>query len=201
MATEDKSTGAAGKGGKRRTVDKWKKKMWYTIVAPKEFDERVLGESVATKPEHLMGRIVKISVRDIAGQIKKQHITLLFKIIDVKGNKAHTAAVGHNVNDSYMRRIVRRRSSKIEIVKEIMLSDGKKLRVKIVAVTNRRARKAQETEIRHLMIEQLDALSGKKDANNTISDLVFGNLTIKINSAIKKIHSIKRVEILRSQVL
>jgi small subunit ribosomal protein S3Ae len=201
MALEKASLESGAGKGKRRTVDKWKKKQWYTIVAPKEFDERILGESVSTKPEHLMGRVVKASVRDLAGQIKKQHITLLFKVNDVKGNKAHTEAVGHTVNDSYMRRIVRRRSSKVDVVRDIMLLGGKKLHIKVVAVTNRRARKAQETEIRHLMEAQLDTLSGKKDANNTISDLVFGNITNKINSEIKKIHSIKRIEVLKSQVI
>lgn len=29
---------------RKKTVDKWKKKSWYTIVAPKDFESKELGE-------------------------------------------------------------------------------------------------------------------------------------------------------------
>ncbi|MBI2598211.1 MAG: hypothetical protein HYW50_03375 [Candidatus Diapherotrites archaeon] len=81
--------------GKKRKVDKWKKKTWFTIIAPKEFAGKEIGTTVAEKPENLLGRTIWVSVRDLAAQARKQHVTIIFKIFDVKGNKAFAKAAGH----------------------------------------------------------------------------------------------------------
>ena len=87
---EDKKTEKAGgkekaaqPKTKKKTADKWKKKSWYTVVAPEEFERREIGETVAEKPEMIIGRIINISGRDLANQPKKQHISILFKVNDV----------------------------------------------------------------------------------------------------------------------
>ena len=35
-----------------KTVDKWKKKRWFTLVAPEIFAEKVLGETPSNDPDH-----------------------------------------------------------------------------------------------------------------------------------------------------
>ena len=45
---------------KKKTVDKWKKKTWFTIIAPKEFDRKEIGTTVSEKPQSVMGRVIEI---------------------------------------------------------------------------------------------------------------------------------------------
>jgi len=88
---------------KTKTTDKWKKKSWYAIIAPEEFERKQLGETVVEKPENLIGRVVTVTGRELANQPKKQHIQLKFKVRTVAANKANTEAVGHEVKDSYLK--------------------------------------------------------------------------------------------------
>jgi len=73
---------------RKKTTDKWKKKAWYTIVAPDEFESKEIGETIVEKPENLVGRTIIITGRELANQPKKQHVQLKFKIRETKGNKA-----------------------------------------------------------------------------------------------------------------
>lgn len=187
--------------GKKRTIDKWKRKIWYDIIAPKEFDEKLLGTTVATKPEQIVGRTIKASVRDLTGQIKKQHVSVKFKVSDVKGNLAHTKVTGHEIREAYLKRLIRRRSSKMQIVVDLKTKDNGAVRVKVIAISGKKARRNQETAVRNKMKDVVIRIGKARDREQLISEFIFGNIESKIFSEIKKICSIKRVEIAKSSIL
>ena len=123
---------------KKKTVDKWKKKIWYTLYAPAYFDSKPLGETIAEKPEMVQDRIIIVGARELS-PAKKASATISFKVREVKGNKAYTEPILHQVSPDYIRRLVRRRASKIECVQDVVTKDNVKVRVKTLALTVRKA--------------------------------------------------------------
>lgn len=186
---------------KKRGIDKWKKKTWYTILAPEEFERKPLGETISEKPELLIGRAVSITGRELANQPKKSHIYITFRVKDVSGNKAITEVIGHEIRDNYMRRVVKRRTSKIMSVKNSSSKDGKKFKVKAVIVTERKASRVQRTSISKITGEVIAKIIADLDSKKVIDELVFGNITNKIYNEIKRIVPIKRVEVTHSELL
>ena len=185
---------------KKRQVDKWKKKTWFTIIAPKEFASKEIGTTVAEKPELVLGRTIKVSVRSLAGQARKQHITLIFKINEVKGNKAYTKAIGHEILESYLKKFVRNKSSKIQTTQTITLEGSEKIKIKTLTLTSRRIEKKKRTAIRKIMQEKINSISNTS-SQKLISDLVFGTIAQSILNDVKKIAPIKRIEIVKSRIL
>src|SRR3989338_6130015 len=108
---------------KKKTVDKWKKKIWYTLYAPAYFDNKPLGETIAEKPEQVSNRTIVVSGRDL-NPAKKTNASLRFKVKEVQGNKAYTETMGHEVAEGFVRRLVRRRGSKIECVQDVVTTDN-----------------------------------------------------------------------------
>lgn len=200
MKDKAEAKSAAAKA-KKKGVDKWKKKVWYTLLAPEEFERRPLGDTVAEKPEALIGRVVTITGRELANQPKKSHIHLKFRVKDVSGNKANTEAVGHEIKDGYMRRVVRRRASKIMSVKNYATKDAKSFKVKTVIVTERQASRVQCADIRRKAEEITAKIIADLDSKKVIDELVFGTITNKIYPDIKKVVPIKRIEITSSELL
>ncbi|PIN98440.1 MAG: hypothetical protein COT90_04350 [Candidatus Diapherotrites archaeon CG10_big_fil_rev_8_21_14_0_10_31_34] len=185
----------------RRTTDKWKKKKWFTIFAPKLFDQKEVGETVAEKPETLIGRIIKVNARELTGNPKKQHITLFFKIKDVQGLKAFTKLTGHEINSNFLKRVIRRRISKMETNQVVQLKEGEKARVKTIVITGKKLTKLKETAVRKIMVEKIDYASKKRDFDDFVNEMVFGNIAIKIQNDAKKIGVIRRVEVIKTKLI
>lgn len=185
----------------KRTADKWKKKKWFTIFAPKLFDQREVGETVAEKPETLIGRVIKVNARELTGNPKKQHITLFFKIKDVQGLKAYTKLMGHEINSNFLKRVIRRRTSKMETNQIVALKEGEKARVKSVVVSGRKLTGIKGTAVRKVMIEKIAYSSKKRDFDDFVNEMVFGNIAIKIQNEAKKIGMIRRVEVIKTKLI
>ncbi|MFH1224712.1 MAG: hypothetical protein V1676_02820 [Candidatus Diapherotrites archaeon] len=184
----------------KRSVDKWKKKVWYEIYSPAHFERKPIGETIATKPEHLLGRVIGVSGRELANQASRAHVKLLFRINDVKGNKAYTEAEGHDIGGGYMRRFTRRRTSKIEVVQDIPLSKGH-IRVKTVCLTMRKSAREKEAAIRKVVEEQMGAFVKGMEPEKALDALVFGNIAGTVSNEARKIVPIKRVEVVKSRII
>lgn len=186
---------------KRKTVDKWKKKKWFTLIAPDFFDKQILGETPAEEEKMVQNRVIRLSAAEVTKQPKFGHVSLSFKVNGVSGQKAQTIFVGHEMQEGYIRRLVRRRSSKITVVQTVTVKTGEKLRVKAVAFTNRKATGPQETEIRRRMEKEMADAAQKKEFGQFVQELIFGNASSGLFKVIKPIIPIKRVEIQKSQLI
>ena len=129
----------------RKVKDKWKAKQWYTLVAPKSFNEAVLAESPAESPEAIVGRIATTTMQDLTGDFKLMHVKLHFQVERVNGNRAVTQFAGHSFTSDFVRRLVRRNHSKITLIVDATTKDGARIRVKPVMVTEHRS----QVGIRH----------------------------------------------------
>ncbi len=198
-APQKSGKGRSGKKG--RTVDKWKKKQWYNIVAPAEFDRTQLGETVAEKPNTLIDRQIVIDLGQLTGQRQKRHISILFKIDKVEGNTASCRVVGHRISKGFLNRLVRRRISKIELVQNVQTSDGKRVKIKSVALSVRKLSNKQQTDIRKKLGELIAAAGQKRTFVQFSQEVIFGAVASKVFKQITKIAPLKRVEIIKSQVL
>ena len=134
------------------TKDKWKAKVWYEILSPKEFGEKVVGETPASDPSLLEGRTVEVSASEVATGRMLHNVKLIFELTGSSGKSARTRFKEYVILRSYLRSIVRRRRRKIELIKDYDL-DGRKVRIKAVAVTARKCHRTQSNEIRKVMDE------------------------------------------------
>lgn len=179
-----------------KTVDKWKRKKWFKIYAPAVFEKKEIGETPAEKPEIVMGRVVKVNIRALTGQIKKAHIEAFLKVSDVQGLNASTVVVGMRVKPETMRRVVRRRNSKIDLVQDESTKDGRKVRVKATVVCMKKIERRKETLIRNRLKEEVAKLCASKTGDELISEAIFGNALNAFYISLKNIAGIKRVEIM-----
>jgi small subunit ribosomal protein S3Ae len=186
---------------KRRNVDTWKQKDWYEIVAPKAFGEAKIGETAASDPADIKGRVIKSSMMDITRDFSKQHIKLEFRLADVVGNKIQTEFIGQYLSRDYMRSQIRRKSTRVEDVIDARTKDGHMLRVKAIAMAIGRAQATQERAIRKIMRDIVIKRAQTTDLEQFINEIIMGRLSANIYRSAGKIYSLKRVEIRKVRVL
>ena len=185
----------------RKVKDRWRSKVWYNINAPEIFGASQIGETLADSPDKLDGRVTQITLQDITGDFSQMHVKLNFQIDRIVGMDAHTAFVGHDLTSDYIRRLTRRKHSKMDGVYDVVTLDGYRVRIKPMAITERRIKTSQQNAIRHEMANVVNEGASRSTLPEIIRAMISGEMSKMIFRRCKPIYPIKRVEIRRSQVL
>jgi small subunit ribosomal protein S3Ae len=176
---------ARARSAARKVKDKWKAKNWYQIQAPALFDNVPISETLSDKPDSLIGRVTQISMQDLTNDFRKSHIKLFFKINKVEESTAFTYFKGHTLTSDYLRRMIRRRKSRVDGVYDVETKDGAHLRVKPFAITEKRVQKSHKKLIR---------------LNELLKEILEGRTGSEIHKNCKKFYPVKRVEIHKTEI-
>ena len=191
---------ARARSAARKVKDKWKAKTWYQIQAPTLFDNVVVSETLSDKPENLIGRITAISLQDMTNDFRKSHIKLFFKIEKIEEGNAQTSFKGHTLTSDYLRRMIRRRKSRVDGVYDVETKDGAYLRVKPFAITEKRIQNSQKKLIRSVMKDTIVKGGKAKTLNEFLKEMLEGRTGSEIYKNCKKFYPVKRVEIFKTDV-
>ncbi|MCI4326611.1 MAG: 30S ribosomal protein S3ae [Thermoplasmata archaeon] len=188
-----------------RTVkDKWRSKHWYTVRAPSLFNHAEIGETMASEPEQIIGRTLETTLQEISGgaDIGKAHIKLRFQIDRISGEKtAESRFIGHELTSDYVRRLARRKRSKIDTSLLVTTKDGVQIIVKPVAVGEQRLQTRLQAELRLRLRSLLTEEAQKKTGAEFVREMLGGDLGKLLAHGLKSLYPLKKIEIRRSEVL
>jgi small subunit ribosomal protein S3Ae len=188
-----------------RTVkDKWRSKHWYVVRAPSLFNHAEIGETMASEPEQIIGRTLETTLQEISGgaDIGKAHIKLRFQIERISGEKtAESRFIGHELTSDYVRRLARRKRSKIDTSLMVTTKDGVQIIVKPVAVGEQRLQTRLQAELRLRLRSLLTEEAQKKTGAEFVREMLGGELGKVLAHGLKSLYPLKKIEIRRSEVL
>jgi len=185
----------------RKVKDRWKAKNWYTILAPSLFNNVPVAETLAETPESLIGRVTEVSLQDITNDFRKSHIKLLFSVDKIEQNTAHTQLKGSLLTSDYLRRMIRRRKSRVDGVFDVETRDGALLRVKPFAIAEKRIQSSQKKLIRNVMKDVISKEGKAKTLNSFIKDCLDGKTGSEIYKHCKIYYPVKRIEVNKTEII
>lgn len=185
----------------RKMKDRWKAKNWYNVLAPASFDNATIADTLSDNPDKLINRVTEVSMQDLTNDFRKSHIKLFFKVNKVEDSNAYTQFIGHTLTSDYLRRLIRRRRSKIDGVYEVTTRDRAKIRVKPFATTDKRIQNSQRKVIRDVMRKTISSKAKNHTMSEFIKDIIDGNLGKEIYQNCKTSYPVKRVEIFKTEVI
>ena len=196
---------AAKKPTLARTVkDKWRSKRWYPVRAPGLFQHVELGETVASEPEQVVGRTLEATLPELSGSgdAGKAHVKLRFRVERISGDGvAEARFVGHDLTSDYVRRLARRKRSKIDLALTVTTKDGVQIVLKPVAVGEQRLQTRLRAELRHKMVQVLTEEAQLRTAPEFVREMIQGDLSKVLAHGVKTLYPLKKIEIRRSEVL
>ncbi|WP_456435501.1 30S ribosomal protein S3ae [Methanopyrus sp.] len=169
------------------------------------FDNVEVGETPADDPEKVIGRVLETTLGDVLDDITKHHIKVFFRIYDVEGTTAYSKFEGHRLMRDYVRSLVRRGTSRIDGVIDVVTKDGYKVRVAGLAFTMRRAKTSQQRAIRKEMFKVVEENAKECDFDEFIRRCLSiseeESISEQIKEAGRKIYPIRQAEIRKTEVL
>jgi small subunit ribosomal protein S3Ae len=185
----------------KKVRDKWRSKVWYTVLAPPYFGNVEIGSIPADEPEKPIGRVLEVTLYDITGDFSHQYLKLYFQITRVDGKTAHTIFKGHEYSRDYLRSLVRRRTTKVDGIFNVTTKDGYRVRIAVCAFTLARIKTSQETAIRKIMAKIVEEKSKTLSLDQLAQEMVLGKIASDIYNEAKKIAPLRHVGIRKSKLL
>ena len=196
------SKGAASRAAARKQKDKWKAKRWYQIRAPRQpWHFKLIGETLGEEDHFLIGRMYEITQQDVDGDFSKMHVKLKFRVTEVLGQDAITEFAGHEVLKDHVSRQVRRYRGKIDGVVDAITEDGYYVRIKPFLVTQGRIKASQKRGIREAARTAVLQVAASSSWLDLQKKLLNGELETAVETAAKKIATIRTVIIRKSQLV
>ncbi len=182
-------------------AQKRKKKEWYQIIAPKIFKEKVLGETHLLDPTKSIGRCLSVSLADLVGDIKRQNIYVRFRITDFTGTKLYTTPVGYEISPTVIKRMVRRRTRKIDDSFMVETLDKKKFRVKPFILTRARVNNSVASVLRATAREKLTEFIKNTNSEKLFETVVSHKIQATMYKELSKIYPLKHFEIRKLELI
>jgi small subunit ribosomal protein S3Ae len=186
---------------KKRVKDKWRSKDWYSIVSPSYFGASELGSVPADEESKLIGRVVDSTLYDLTNDFAHQYLKMYFQVSGVEGKTARTVFKGHEYSRDYLRSLVRRRTTRIDVIDNITTKDGYQLRVAVSAFTLTRIRTTQEHVIRAMMKRIIEEKAKELAFDQYVQEMVLGKIASDIYNEAKKVAPLRHVGIRKSKLV
>lgn len=177
------------------------KKKWFEIKAPKIFDYKEIGETLALESKEIMGRTVNLNASSMIGDPRKQHIKLILKVGKIKDEIGYTFVKKLEIMRSYIGRIVRKKASKITAITSTKTKDGLDIKIRITAITTHKAHFNQQKEIRKILETQTAKMAIKYNYSALILTIISEKLQATLRNQLKKIYPIKQLEVEKVELL
>ena len=176
-------------------VVKLKKKQWYPIVAPKQFEEVVIGETLVADPQAMLGKALSHNLMNLTSDMKRQNINIHFKVVEIDGNKGKTAIIGYQIIPSSVKRFVRRNSEKMDLSFNCETADNIFLRVKPLVITKADVKGSIAAKLRNNIVQFLIRTIKKMNYNDIMNDLISHKLQAMMRETFNKMYPLKVCEI------
>jgi small subunit ribosomal protein S3Ae len=186
---------------KKRVKDKWRSKDWYSIVSPSYFGGSELGSVPADDSSKLIGRVVDSTLYDLTNDFAHQYLKMFFQVSEVEGKTARTIFKGHEYSRDYLRSLVRRRTTLVDIIDNITTKDGYQMRLAVSAFTLARIRTTQEHAVRAMMKRIVEGKAKELTFDQYVQEVVLGKIASDIYNEAKKVTPLRHVGIRKSKLV
>lgn len=176
-------------------VVKLRKKQWYPIIAPKQFNNVVLGETLVYEPQAMIGKTLSHSLMNLANDIKRQNISIHFKVVDVDNGGAKTMITGYEITPSSVKRFVRRNSEKMDVSFTCETSDNVFMRLKPLIIAKADVKGSIAAKLRNNAVNFLVKAIKKMTYDELINDLISHKLQESLRESLSRVYPLKVCEI------
>jgi small subunit ribosomal protein S3Ae len=104
------------------------------------------------------------------------------------------------MTSDYIRRLTRRKRTRTDLTVDVTTKDAWRIRVKPMAITDRRIQSSKQRAIRAIMAKVVADGAAKQSVGEFVKGVISGELAKAIAIGCKPIHPVSRVEVRKSEV-
>ena len=170
------------------------KKRWYSLEAPKVFDNIPFGETPAADEKLLVGRHVKSSLNTFMRGGKRQNVEVTFRITEVKAGKCETEFMKAEILQPYVKRLVKRAKKRFDNSFLVKTKDDIDVRLKPILLVKDTVQKGIGTALRKITEEYYLNVAKELTFNELVNKVLLGETSKDLKSQLKQTYPVAIVE-------
>jgi ribosomal protein S3AE len=171
-----------------------KKRKWYGIYATKEYGSVLLGESLVSDINKLVGRRLAVGL-SLISKTNNPNARVVFEITKVEENRAIAEPKGYYVLSVFIKRNVRRNKSKVDKSYKFVSKDGVNCVIKVFFVTRSKIQSKVSAALQEQLKKALEDVFKKKTFNEIFGGLVSYEIQKSLKKELNKIHPLYALEV------
>ncbi|MGC8571753.1 MAG: hypothetical protein ACP5RI_01020 [Candidatus Micrarchaeia archaeon] len=179
----------------QRGVDKWKLKKWFTIIAPKLFNEVEVTEMPANDDKAVLGRNVVVGLEVLTGNPAHAYTNVTLKVVGVNGNRVMTELIKTEVIGSYIRSFIRRNKSIAHAILPVTTKDNKEAVVKLIAITKIKTTSSKIKSLRKAMSDFTINYFKENSLDSAIQSIISGQFQSELGAKVNNIVDLSKLEV------
>jgi small subunit ribosomal protein S3Ae len=176
-------------------------KNWYNVTAPEFFTMDEVTETPAEKDAQVIGRTVKESLTEMLDSSDKYYVDVSLRVTEVEGNKAFTEVKGMECSKEYVSRMIRKRSNRMDLVRDLTTKDGRKVRVKLVGATVNKASSKTMKDARNELEEFMREKASETEYNDFMKMIFEDELQKDLRDIANEIYPFRQLEVRKTELL
>ena len=137
---------------------------------------------------------MEVTLHDILkGDASQYQYKMYFQISKVDGDKAHTIFKRFEYSKEFLRSLVRRGSSKINLITDVKTSDGYIFRIKIIALTHRQLNTSRQHALRLIAQDIINKSVPEMTIDQFVQATCYSKINSDIMAAFKKVIKVRHV--------
>jgi len=185
----------------RRKTDTWREKTWYDIYAPKSFKNQYIGKIVGKNPDFILNRTIETLLYDFTGDFHDITTVLRFRVLKVEGNSCETYLVGHQLTKDFIRSLIRKGVSKVQMINNYKTVDNYIYRITSACTTIKKARSSQIVTIRRIIDDILNSFARDLKHEKFIRGMIYGEFSHQMKRVAKTIFPLFEAVIIKSKLI
>ena len=182
--------------------DKWRLKKWIIVNAPPSFGSTPVAYVPMTDSEKAVGRLIETTLYDLVKQDPQQYvIKLKFRINKINDGQAISILYSHEYSREYLRSLVRRGSSMINLIKDYITKDNYKVRIHAIAFTPNRINSSKKHGIRLAVYKVLKEKTASLSYDQFAQEAVLGKISSEIYNEAKKIVHLRHIGLKKTKLI
>lgn len=180
---------------KVKTIDNWKKKKWFQIVAPKLFNNLVLGECPVDDAQKLNARVITSNMMTLTGDMKRKNTSVSFQVKEISNNKAMTELVGYQLAQSSLKRVVRKGKDRLDESFTVKTKDDLYLRIKIMMLSLNNTSRSVHSAMRDELQYQMKMWAKQHTCEEIFTEILENKLSRSLKKTVDKVFPLRSLDI------
>jgi ribosomal protein S3AE len=168
-----------------------KKKKWFPILSPLILGEKEVGETFLEELETAVGRTIDVNLMQVTGDMKSQNISVKFEVTEAKDQKIFTRITEFTYLPSSVKRLIRRKMTRLDDSVVAVTKDGKMVRIKPMASTRSKVSSSVERALRAVLRQEVIDAVTRTPYDELFVGVIKNRIQNEIKAKLSKVYPIK----------